>query len=168
MTLFDIIDVEKTLFNVISKSGSTSETMSQFMIVKEILENNIEPGDITVISGSIPPGVNNEFYYEIIKMCKEKGGISVLDSNGPALVNGVKANPNIIKPNLVELSQILNEPQLNELDFSNIYKSNKEIIKKTKVLLNNELEIVLIFHEYFHLYLNSLLILKYQFLRHHL
>lgn len=36
--LFDIIDVEKTLFNVVSKSGSTSETMSQFMIIKEMLE----------------------------------------------------------------------------------------------------------------------------------
>lgn len=37
--LFDIIDIENTLFNVVSKSGSTSETMSQFMIIKEMLED---------------------------------------------------------------------------------------------------------------------------------
>ena len=37
-TLFDVIDLETTLFNVISKSGSTSETMSQFMIIKEMIE----------------------------------------------------------------------------------------------------------------------------------
>jgi len=36
--LFDILNLEKTLFNVVSKSGSTSETMSQFMIIKEMLE----------------------------------------------------------------------------------------------------------------------------------
>ncbi len=36
--LFDVIDIKKSLFNVISKSGSTSETMSQFMIIKELLE----------------------------------------------------------------------------------------------------------------------------------
>ena len=36
--LFDIIDPTKTLFNVVSKSGSTSETMSQFMIIKDMLE----------------------------------------------------------------------------------------------------------------------------------
>ncbi len=36
--LFQTIDIKKTLFNVISKSGSTSETMSQFMIIKEMLE----------------------------------------------------------------------------------------------------------------------------------
>ncbi len=39
--LFDIIDVKKTLFNCISKSGSTSETMSQFMIIKDMLEKEI-------------------------------------------------------------------------------------------------------------------------------
>jgi glucose-6-phosphate isomerase len=39
--LFDIIDIKKCLFNVISKSGSTSETMSQFMIIKEKLEKEI-------------------------------------------------------------------------------------------------------------------------------
>ncbi len=41
MGLQDIVDLEKCLFNVISKSGSTSETMSQFMIVKDFLENKI-------------------------------------------------------------------------------------------------------------------------------
>ena len=37
--LFDVLDLSQTLFNVVSKSGSTSETMSQFMIIKEVLEN---------------------------------------------------------------------------------------------------------------------------------
>ena len=36
--LLDVIDLEKTLVNVITKSGSTAETMSQFMIVKDRLE----------------------------------------------------------------------------------------------------------------------------------
>ncbi len=39
--LFDVIDVKKSLFNCVSKSGSTSETMSQFMIIKEILEKEL-------------------------------------------------------------------------------------------------------------------------------
>ena len=37
--LFGMIDLKTTLFSVASKSGSTSETMSQFMIVKNMLEN---------------------------------------------------------------------------------------------------------------------------------
>lgn len=39
--LFDIIDVTKCIFNCVSKSGSTSETMSQFMIIKEMLEEKL-------------------------------------------------------------------------------------------------------------------------------
>ena len=39
--LFDILDMKKTLFNVISKSGSTSETMSQFMIIEDKLEKEL-------------------------------------------------------------------------------------------------------------------------------
>lgn len=39
--LFDVIDLDKTLFIVISKSGNTSETMSQFMIIKDMLEKEL-------------------------------------------------------------------------------------------------------------------------------
>jgi len=39
--LFDTIDPYKCLFNVISKSGSTCETMSQFMIIKQMLEKRL-------------------------------------------------------------------------------------------------------------------------------
>lgn len=36
--LFDVIKPEKTLFNVITKSGSTSETMSQYLIIMDMLK----------------------------------------------------------------------------------------------------------------------------------
>ena len=39
--LLDILDLKKTLVNVITKSGSTAETMSQFMIVKDRLEKEL-------------------------------------------------------------------------------------------------------------------------------
>lgn len=35
--LLDVLDLKKTLVNVITKSGSTAETMSQFMIIKDRL-----------------------------------------------------------------------------------------------------------------------------------
>ena len=41
--LFQTIDITKSLFNVVSKSGSTSETMSQFMIIKDLLEQKLGP-----------------------------------------------------------------------------------------------------------------------------
>ncbi len=39
--LLDLLDLKKTLVNVITKSGSTAETMSQYMIVKNIMEKEL-------------------------------------------------------------------------------------------------------------------------------
>ena len=39
--LLDSIDLSKTLVNVITKSGSTAETMSQFMVIKDRLEKKL-------------------------------------------------------------------------------------------------------------------------------
>lgn len=39
--LLDVIDVTKTCFNIITKSGATSETMAQYLIITEILREKI-------------------------------------------------------------------------------------------------------------------------------
>lgn len=41
VALFDVIDLEKTCFNVISKSGSTSETMTQYLILWDALKKAV-------------------------------------------------------------------------------------------------------------------------------
>ena len=40
-SLFRILDLKKTLFNVVTKSGSTAETMSQYMIIKDMLQREL-------------------------------------------------------------------------------------------------------------------------------
>jgi len=39
--LLDVIDVSKTMFNVVTKSGSTSETMAQFLLITDILKTTV-------------------------------------------------------------------------------------------------------------------------------
>ena len=39
--LLQVLDLKKTLVNVITKSGDTAETMSQFMIIKDLLEKEL-------------------------------------------------------------------------------------------------------------------------------
>ncbi len=41
VALLDIIDIKKTCFNVITKSGSTSETMSQYLIIMDLLKKEL-------------------------------------------------------------------------------------------------------------------------------
>lgn len=38
IALMDVIDLDKTIFNIITKSGSTSETMSQYLIISNLLK----------------------------------------------------------------------------------------------------------------------------------
>ncbi len=39
--LLDVIDINKTCFNVITKSGATSETMAQYLIIMDILKSKL-------------------------------------------------------------------------------------------------------------------------------
>ncbi len=39
--LLDVIDLDKTVFNVVTKSGGTSETMSQLLIVSDLIEKRL-------------------------------------------------------------------------------------------------------------------------------
>ncbi|HSK69199.1 MAG TPA: glucose-6-phosphate isomerase [Candidatus Limnocylindria bacterium] len=40
-TLMDVIDLKRTCFNVVTKSGGTAETMSQYLIVSRLLKDNL-------------------------------------------------------------------------------------------------------------------------------
>jgi len=41
VALLDMIDLKKTVFNVITKSGQTAETMSQFLIIQDMLKKKL-------------------------------------------------------------------------------------------------------------------------------
>jgi len=66
--LFDLIDIKKTAFHVITKSGNTVETMSQFMIVLKMLEEELGAGfkDNIVVTTDRETGIMK-------KICNEYG-----------------------------------------------------------------------------------------------
>lgn len=63
---------------------------------------------IFVLSGSLPAGVEADFYQKLITLLKEKEARVFLDADGEAFKFGVKAKSNYIKPNLYELTQYFN------------------------------------------------------------
>lgn len=60
-----------------------------------------------VIGGSLPPGAPNHIYRDYIEMANSKGVKVILDADGGALREGIKAQPFAIKPNLHELEQLV-------------------------------------------------------------
>jgi 1-phosphofructokinase family hexose kinase len=77
--------------------------------VMHYFESNVSSGDMCLLCGSIPRGMDTDAYKKLIKICKEKGAIVLLDTHGDALKMGVRAKPHMVKPNLEELEGFFNE-----------------------------------------------------------
>lgn len=115
----DFIQVEgetRTCVNVKDLStGQTTELLEQGVPVnerqqKEFLENykKLLCGcEVVTICGSVPVGIDKSFYNELIKLSKEAGKTVVFDSSGELLSAGVKAKPDVIKPNRDELMELI-------------------------------------------------------------
>lgn len=60
-----------------------------------------------VIAGSVPPCVPSNIYREFINYAHRQGIKTVLDADGVWLKEGMKAKPDIIKPNVNEAEELL-------------------------------------------------------------
>ncbi len=58
-----------------------------------------------VASGSIPPGVPDDFYAAVVRQAREMGALAVLDTSGAALKAALGDGVMLIKPNLNELGE---------------------------------------------------------------
>ena len=63
--------------------------------------------DVVVLSGSLPKGWPADTYRHLVAAAKECGAKVVLDTSGKALAEGVKAHPDVIKPNAEECAALV-------------------------------------------------------------
>ena len=70
---------------------------------------------VVVISGSQPPGVPVDAYAELTTLAAAAGATVVLDAAGPALRAALTARPDVVKPNRLELAELVGRT-LDDLD----------------------------------------------------
>lgn len=87
-------------FGMQGASLSDEEVDKLLNLIKE------EKPEILVASGSLPPGLPDNFYSEIGKVARELNAMYILDTSGKALKEGVNAGVYLLKPNLSELSSL--------------------------------------------------------------
>lgn len=68
----------------------------------------LESGDVLVLAGSIPAGISDSIYKDIMDMLKDKGVQIVVDATSRLLTNVLEYKPFFIKPNQHELGDIFN------------------------------------------------------------
>ena len=76
-----------------------AEDVEQLM---EVLKEELQEASLLVLSGSVPPGVEQDIYGKMTAMAHCAGVPVILDATGKLLLEGVKEKPYLIKPNLDE------------------------------------------------------------------
>lgn len=74
---------------------------------RQVLEKELRDASYLVLGGSVPPGVSSSIYGDYIRFAEQMGVKTVLDADGEALKEGLKAKPYAVKPNIHELQQWL-------------------------------------------------------------
>lgn len=129
----DFVNLEKgiTRINVKIRHGEETDINTQGPIVDEsdiyrlfkILDNTAS-GDLLILSGSVPSNLPQDIYEKIMQRLKLKGVGFIVDAQGELLLNTLKYNPFLIKPNLDELGEI----------FSVKIENNEDAIKYAREL----------------------------------
>ncbi|MFL1781006.1 1-phosphofructokinase [Candidatus Hepatincolaceae symbiont of Richtersius coronifer] len=102
-----------------SQRGSTTEInfknrfdLTSLEQLLEVLPNLEEK--YFIITGGLPINFNDDVYFRIIKYLKIKGCFVALDASELPLKLAIRAQPDIIKPNINELEGLLNKKLLND------------------------------------------------------
>ncbi len=99
--------------SVFGASGPVIEPYELMRLIHKA--EGIEHPEIVIISGSIPPGVHPKIYRKLIEIAKNRNAKVILDADGEALAEGTQGLPDMIKPNIHELSRLVGA-ELRELD----------------------------------------------------
>ena len=97
-------------------------------------ESRVPECDIICASGSLPKGLDSDFYCDLIRIAKNNGKKIIVDASGKVLEDVIRAKPFMIKPNRYELSLLMKS----EID-------SPEDVKRALVFLrDNGIELPLI------------------------
>lgn len=79
-------------------------TPEEFHRLEQITTQRIAESRAVVMSGTLAPGVPKDFYAHCVRRSHSIGVLSVVDAQGPALIECLTARPGLVKPNRTELS----------------------------------------------------------------
>lgn len=105
-----------TRINVKVKAGEETEINGMGPVIREgdlerLYEQleGLQPGDVLVLSGSIPGCLPGDTYERILAKLAGRQILTAVDAAGELLVNCLKYSPFLIKPNHLELGEIFGQ-----------------------------------------------------------
>ena len=104
-TNISIHQQRKKMQTLLSAAAAEVTEFDVAMLYNKIKQ--IPRGNYVVMTGSMPPGLSDSFYAQIITVLRDRGVRTLLDADGEALKKGVWAGPYLMKPNIHELGRLL-------------------------------------------------------------
>jgi 1-phosphofructokinase family hexose kinase len=105
-TNVSIVSEENAEHIKVNEAGPTISQAELDGLIMQV-EKNLKAGDWWVLGGSLPPGVDVSIYAHLVTLIENAGAHVILDTSGEALLEGCKAGPTLIKPNLEEALQLV-------------------------------------------------------------
>jgi len=97
--------------------------------------DNLKNDDILVLAGSIPSTLDDKLYENIMKRLKDKNIKIIVDATKNLLLNVLKYNPFLIKPNNHELEEMFNV-KLNSIEDIAKYAKKLQCMGASNVLIS--------------------------------
>lgn len=101
---YKIVD-KKSMLTEINDKGEVVAKQKQKELLA-LLSNLSTNASVVVISGSLPEGVDDEYYSELVKSVNKNAKI-IIDTEGQKLLSAIKHGVYMVKPNLTELENIV-------------------------------------------------------------
>ena len=101
--VFDLRSREMTEIN----SAGCPVTAADVERMTELFAASLPGTDLLVLNGSAPPGVPDGIYRRMAELAHERGIPVVVDAKGAMLRHALEAGPDMIKPNLEEMEQLI-------------------------------------------------------------
>ena len=126
----------RTNTKVVEDDGSLTELNEPGALIQDEDINELkrkllgyaDEDTIFIFAGSIPKGVTQDIYREMICLVKGQGASVLLDADGEVFCRSIEAMPDIIKPNQVELEGYLGLQE--GTDVAELLKATESIEKK--------------------------------------
>lgn len=104
-------------YKLVNKGSFVAQEKQQELLT---LIDSLDDMEYLAISGSLPQGVEESFYDEILSLCTEKKVKLILDISSPKLKELLKYRPLLIKPNDEELYEIFGLTVRDESDMQDV------------------------------------------------
>lgn len=118
-----IPDETRTCLNILDETGRTqteflepgpSVPKEKWEALKGTVGRLAEESRVVVFSGSLPPGLDDDAYRELVFIAQARRSKAVVDTGGAPLARALEARPFAVKPNGAEMASLFRREEMSD------------------------------------------------------